>query len=1292
MQANIRKMSSERLRVYLMKAGRDEDDVMTWDRNQLMEEWALEIGKEEEEFKGSPVSPAGVDYELQKRRLEFEIRKYEEQKEKEERGREEGRREEEREREERKEKEEREREERKEKEEREREERKEKEEREREERKEKEEREREERKEKEEREREERKEKEEREEKRREEEKKERKEKEEREKKERKEKEERERKEKQEEQNVRDSLASRTKRYSDALKNILWKFPSDPIEIPGFFDHLDGLFNVYEVDKDVRAKLLLAILSERAKALTMRLTEAQLNDYKFLKEFLLREFKISPSNLRARFWSLHKASDESFTIYSSKLRVALMYYLKSRKITDEFDKLVSLLVADRLKESLSKACLDYILAQEKEEWLSCEDIANAADIYVASHDGGNDLVYRSHPTPKYNNWTRGQPHVQVNNQTAQPKSPKPEVRGEAKIGARVSQEEAKVKGLCFLCHQKGHMARECQTNRSAKKVGTCMVGNPTEEVIDSFVEKVNVLHEVPEQVKQGNLLDNSKPIRLETAVRVYDNSIDGLHERSYINVQIEDLPSQPALSDSGAEICCIDKKLIESLNLPVIKRINIIGFQGEGCKADVVYLQMKLANSTEGTTNIAPSLCVMFAVVPELNERVILTPHVVDLLRDSSQYVVMAVDVDRSVQINEEIDQLKMFRNEQTLKLSEAQNNQRLAENKIGELESSCMHLREDLNEAVSQFRVATQEHAHLEEKLILVERSLTSTQKKLSQKVGETAKLENSHRKLQTELRTMKERNSSYEDELVDQKQMIDNLRKDLLLAKEETHQVIQEMMSYKQNLATLECAYEGEKESQRQLNDQLTQQDQFLTQLQQDISAKSLQHQDTMKQLQLTKKMVAELQDEIDLHQKRDRETGNKLHEAETMIIRLRDEHENIHQRIRTLKEDIVDRDGQLHVSKMNLDTAHKQMQHLQQQVARYEELIAQLKSELEKSQSQHSNSHSQLLESQQQVHDRTVQLSTLQGNHKKTMDQLAEKLRQVVILKTELDRANQKAQSLAEEIASYEGKMKRLKLEQTKLQEWNRQNEDDEIEFLSQKPFTHFQNFQREEMLRRLQSDFTMYKEKHSHENGEFFEEENVIHQVEFEAEQVRSELQLKLHQLQDMSDSVKDLKKELNSQRDQKKHLEDQMNQLEKVNEEVILDRASSHQMFKSEKVRLKEQMKQLTSELTEANHKIRILEQEIAKRDDQLSQMKVPWEQKHQEALDRLRDDLIKATQLHTNDFTPKRLRAYKVPELLKPEVQHQIEEMWTLALQEFGVDFRYRPGRQNTVADFLSRL
>src|SRR5205809_5143638 len=97
MPAKIRKRSSESLRMYLIKAGRDEDDVMTWDRDKLIEEWVLEIGKEEEEFKASSASPIESDYALQKRRLEFEIRKYEEQKEEREREREEQKEREERE-------------------------------------------------------------------------------------------------------------------------------------------------------------------------------------------------------------------------------------------------------------------------------------------------------------------------------------------------------------------------------------------------------------------------------------------------------------------------------------------------------------------------------------------------------------------------------------------------------------------------------------------------------------------------------------------------------------------------------------------------------------------------------------------------------------------------------------------------------------------------------------------------------------------------------------------------------------------------------------------------------------------------------------------------------------------------------------------------------------------------------------------------------------------------------------------------------------------------------------------
>jgi len=150
-----------------------------------------------------------------------------------------------------------------------------------------------------------------------------------------------------EERKLNHSLANHTKRFGEIMKSVLWKFPQDSVEIPGYFDHMENLFKVYEVDDDVKAKLLLANLSDRAKSLTAGLGHAQLNDYAGLKQFLLREFKISPINLRDRFLTLRKSPDETYTIFTAKLHNTLMYYLRSRQVK-EFDKLISLLCADRL--------------------------------------------------------------------------------------------------------------------------------------------------------------------------------------------------------------------------------------------------------------------------------------------------------------------------------------------------------------------------------------------------------------------------------------------------------------------------------------------------------------------------------------------------------------------------------------------------------------------------------------------------------------------------------------------------------------------------------------------------------------------------------------------------------------------------------------------------------------------------------------------------------------------------------------------------------------------------------
>src|ERR1043165_626726 len=230
-QADIRKTSTERLKMYLHKAGVDEELVLAMDRPQLLEEWArvVAIGQESEpeETRNTPPRHTTVmtEFDLQKQRLEFEMRKYEEE-------RAEGRR-----------------------------------------------------------------------------------------------REERERVAREEDRRFKNSLASRTKRFGDVMNNVMWKFPQDTSEIPSYFDHVENLFAMYEVDKDVQAKLLLANLNERAKQLTTRLTREQLDNYEVLKEFLLREFRISSIQLKDRFYTMRKLTDETYTILASRLHNTMTYYL-----------------------------------------------------------------------------------------------------------------------------------------------------------------------------------------------------------------------------------------------------------------------------------------------------------------------------------------------------------------------------------------------------------------------------------------------------------------------------------------------------------------------------------------------------------------------------------------------------------------------------------------------------------------------------------------------------------------------------------------------------------------------------------------------------------------------------------------------------------------------------------------------------------------------------------------------------------------------------------------------------
>jgi len=188
-------------------------------------------------------------------------------------------------------------------------------------------------------------------------------------------------------QELENTLAIKTKRLSDALKGALIKMSSDPVEVVSFFRQIDDLCGKFEVPENLRATLVKQCLNVKAKLVVARLDPSFADDYKSLKEAILREFKTTPLYLLNKLQTLYKDYNETFILYGSKLMTLLNYYLDSKSIDKDFTKTFELLVCDRVKAVLDDACLKHILAQgnsANDGWLRLTDLTTAVDKYYAN--------------------------------------------------------------------------------------------------------------------------------------------------------------------------------------------------------------------------------------------------------------------------------------------------------------------------------------------------------------------------------------------------------------------------------------------------------------------------------------------------------------------------------------------------------------------------------------------------------------------------------------------------------------------------------------------------------------------------------------------------------------------------------------------------------------------------------------------------------------------------------------------------------------------------------------------
>jgi hypothetical protein len=499
----------------------------------------------------------------------------------------------------------------------------------------------------------------------------------------------------------KDKLASQMKYFHVAMKNSFSKFPHDPAELPAFFDHVENLFAMYEVPYSLRGPLLKAQLSDKAKAFIVRLSREQLDDYEQLKAFILNEFRSTPLQLRERFYTLRKVPDESYSTLQSKLANALTFYLRSRKIDGSFEGLFDLICSDRLKKLIPKSCLDFVLMQEKDEWLRPAQLSAVIDTYLASHfsDGRpkgpvTPVVYKDENSSR-------KPLSSSTTTTA--------VKAESKndhVSVDKSSDDSGAR-RCFVCggpHFKrdGPTRKEGNSNNSgdsgnsgsgrkfnsAAKANACAAGQQAADVeniqcaspavqegSDAQTRRCEFMSEVMtppplmtrpdygtpssvEGVDSFNVTaadhcasEHDECSKSECSEPCVDATDTEFYQCQYAMVEIKNLSKHRALIDSGSNVCCVNAELVKEKSLPVGKRIYLSGLCGQPTLVDIVRLHLKPVMDEPGCVNVAPAIHACFTVVPGLNEDVIITPSVNELLQDVAKYNVLAPSADSAADV-----------------------------------------------------------------------------------------------------------------------------------------------------------------------------------------------------------------------------------------------------------------------------------------------------------------------------------------------------------------------------------------------------------------------------------------------------------------------------------------------------------------------------------------------------------------------------------------------------------------------------------------------------------------
>src|SRR5688572_10771461 len=476
-----------------------------------------------------------------------------------------------------------------------------------------------------------------------------------------------------------ETLIAKIKKIGDAMKHVLPKMPSDMMEVPLYFETVENAFNSFNVDRQFWVKLLLPLMTPKARTVLNRLSLADLDNYEKVKQHLLKEFKLTPREYRSKFVDAKKTAEETYTMFTARLKNLLNYYVRSRKVAKDYDKLFDLLVADKLKESLPPGPLQFVLSKEGTDCFEASNVADLADIHVNNRIGvtipnrtnsdNRFNVQRFQRTPYLSgNQSR---EAQSGNVFAQDKreattnrqvyNKTPPMYLKREVSASFPQskrtEENSQRGVlvkrCHNCGSDQHFVKYCPvpvtTGNYRAKQDTTRVNRI--QIVDAS-ENLPSEHENQEtEIKSVMKCGIQKETLLNPVVqkKTLEKEEDRMLKKvllQYIDVEIRGTEGKEpvkvkALIDSGTEIPVISEELLEGMKVEQIGKVNLQCVTGDAIPAKLVKVDVRLCgkNKEEDSCSLTPYVTLMCASIPIFGstERFLLHPEIIAELKSVPQ-------------------------------------------------------------------------------------------------------------------------------------------------------------------------------------------------------------------------------------------------------------------------------------------------------------------------------------------------------------------------------------------------------------------------------------------------------------------------------------------------------------------------------------------------------------------------------------------------------------------------------------------------------------------------------